>query len=272
MQDEHTNPEASPLQGLRLLICRPEGRGDALATRMLQLGAQVGLLPLLEIQPQPLSAEARSLIEQLDLYEQVIVVSPAAADFFLAAMDEWWPQCPLGIRWHAIGEGTAKKLRDAGLSVQTGQGHTSEELLTSADMQQIEGQRILLCKGSGGRQLIAATLLDRGARLDSLELYQRNSPDYSAEHIQQHLCQFDPQLIVALSAETLNNLLRLGQNVDQHLRQRALLLPAERVAETAQAAGFEQILVARALTTEALVTCIRDWFDDARTRFERLIS
>ena len=252
-----------PLAGLRVLICRPRDQAEPLSRALKEAGAETRILPTLEIHPLPLSAAQRSLVQNLDLYQVVIAVSANAARLFVEAADEWWPQWPTGITWLAVGQQTGAVLQAAGLPCEyPDQGMSSEDLLDLPVLASIEGQRILLCKGIGGREALSQSLQQRHARLDELELYERVIPDYEPGRIREALVDFDPQLIVALSGETLNNLCRLGQNTDRTLQERAVLVPGERVARLAIETGFGRILTPVELTPAAIVARMTAWHLD----------
>lgn len=236
------------LAGLRVLVCRPEPKASALCAELARRGAQARALPMLEIRPLAESAADRALIQDLDQFRHVVIASPIAADLALERFEAWWPQWPTGQDWYAVGPGTAERLARAGLHCATpAQGHDSENLLKLHGLQHIKDDRVLICSGRGGRMLLAEMLGGRGARVDRLALYERMMPDYPAARIEADLTRFDPQAIVALSGETLNNLLRLGQNKDAGLRQRLVVVPTERVAAQARQAGFARARVPPAL-------------------------
>lgn len=246
-----------PLSGLRVLVCRPEPKASALCHDLQQLGAEARALPMIEIRPLPETAESRALIQDFDLFGHIIVVSPVAAGFLLAQLDSWWPQRPVGQNWYAVGPGTARRLRQAGIDCLTAsQGHDSESLLQRPELRQLEHEKVLICGGEGGRTLLAESLRERGARVEKLALYQRRRPAYPLARLAEALVQFDPQAIVALSGETLNNLLALGQNADGNLLSRRLLVPTDRVAEQARMLGFNRTLVAQSLDTPALAASL----------------
>lgn len=252
-----TKSAEHPLLGIRLLVCRPEPKASTVCSELRRLGADARALPMMEIAPLPETAATRALIQDFDRFQHIVVVSPVAADFLLKALDTWWPQRPVAQNWYAVGPGTARRLQEAGIDCHAAaQGHDSEGLLQLPELQQLNDERVLICGGEGGRALLAESLGQRGARVQKLALYRRLRPDHSEARIADALVRFDPQGIIILSGETLNNLLALGQNADKGLLQRLLLVPTERVAEQARMAGFSRLVVARALDTPALAVSL----------------
>ncbi|MDX1589958.1 MAG: uroporphyrinogen-III synthase [Oleiphilaceae bacterium] len=247
------------LNGIRVLVCRPQPRADELCRELADFGARTRALPMMEIEPLPLTGERRSVLLDLDHYQHVICVSPTAAERLIEEMDQWWPQWPLGIQWWGVGSGTARILRQAGLDCRSPQsGHNSEALLAQPALsgESLRHSRVLIVGGEGGRGLLAETLGRRAERQDSLILYRRRCPDYCPQVLQAHFGAFDPQALITLSGETLNNLMRLVQNTPFRLHQRQLIVPVERVAAQARQAGFTDVRVPSGLTAQAIAGCI----------------
>lgn len=201
----------------------------------------------------------RTLIQNVDQFQHVIAVSPYAARLLLERLDTWWPQLPVGLSWYGVGTATAAEFQRAGLTpVAPAEGFTSEHLLGLPSLSAPIGERVLLARGEQGRDLIRDTLRQRGADISELSLYQRRSPNYSQADIDDALCTFNPDVIITLSGETLNNLIALGKNTNHNLKQRLLVVPAERVAEQARRAGFQKVCLPDGLDDDAIVTCITD--------------
>lgn len=252
-------PSAKPQQlvGQRLLICRPEPECHELAASLEALGATCHCLPLLERQPIADNPQRRAMIQELDNFQHIIAVSPGAARAFIAYAEDWWPQWPAGINWYGVGAGTGATITRAGLTATIPpDGHTSEHLLALPELSAPIGERVLIVKGEGGRDVLGPTLAARGARTDAMILYRRTCPDYPSTVMTRALCEFDPHAIVVLSVETLNNLTRLGENSDHEMKKRLLLVPAERVEREARAAGFSRICVAETLTPDGFAQCL----------------
>jgi uroporphyrinogen-III synthase len=169
------------LSGLRILNTRPVAQAQALSADLQATGAVVLEFPLLEILPRELSAEENRLLLDLDRYDGVFFVSANAAHYGLDAVAGFWPQWPHPLDVFATGEGSAKKLREAGLTVTVPASADSEGLLALPELQDVAGKKFLIMRGSSGRELLCDTLRQRGATVDVLALYQRLLPQ-SAQH------------------------------------------------------------------------------------------
>ncbi len=253
-------PQPEPdLSGRRILICRPEPEASRLAGRFRLAGADVRTLPLIDRKPLPETPERRTLILGLDEFSHVIAVSPFAARLLLEEVDTWWPQIPMGIRWYGVGAGTAAVFAEHGLSPRKPpEGWTSEALLSLPSLKNLQDERVLLARGDTGRELIRETLENRGARVTPLPLYQRLPLNHPPELIREALVAFAPEAIVALSGETLNNLIALCANTGHNLYDRLLIVPADRVAEKARAAGFRNPCIPGSLADNDIVATVAE--------------
>ncbi len=212
-------------------------------------------LPLIDIKPIDMDSanqgQTRNYFLNLDLYSSVIFISRNAAQIGGELIDHYWPQLPLAINWFAIGRGTADELENYGIPTQVNQGIDSEALLSIDALQHIAEQRILIIKGTGGRDLLAQTLTARGAKVDLAEIYTRTSPSYSETELAQAL---DSRLdaILVTSGEALSNLDAMLKTRPE-IKQLPLILPSQRVADLANMLGFTDPLVANGADNYAML-------------------
>lgn len=251
-------PQAErPLRGRRILVCRPEPEATRLAGVLEQMGADVRLLPMMEREPLPETPEQRSTLQQLDNFHHVVAVSPYAARRLLEEIDHWWPQMPSGIQWYGVGEGTAAVFREHGLDPQRPeQGWTSEALLKHPSLQNLRNEKVLLARGEQGRELLRQTLAERGARITTLPLYRRSCPYYPSEKTEDIFARFRPDVVIALSGETLNNLVSVGAGYLDRLAEALIVIPVERVAALARSLGLPRTFVPDSLANDELALSV----------------
>jgi uroporphyrinogen-III synthase len=241
---------AEPLAEKGVLVTRPIEQADRLMRRLQALGARPMLFPALEIaavrQPELLDR----LLAGVERYDWLLFVSPTAVEYGLAALRRSGVgKLPGRLRLAAVGSGTAAALRAAGLTeiVAPETGADSEHLLALTEFAEMRGRRILIFRGAGGRELIAATLRERGAQVDYAECYRRVCPGGDPLPLRQALVEGHLQAVTVFSGETLDNLLKLaGDAARQTLLALPLFVPHPRIAEQARALGF-----ARPLLTES---------------------
>jgi len=141
----------------------------------------------------------------------------------------------------------------------------SEDLLALDSLNSIDGDKILILRGLGGRTHLGHTLEGRGALVDYCEVYARKAP----EHIDtEALALFKKSVLTPVisvhSGETLHNLCQLIKTHDNTetlnwMQQTALLLPGLRVAQIAKDLAFKHIIVADNATHESMIEALYDW-------------
>jgi uroporphyrinogen-III synthase len=219
--------------GWRLLLTRPADESAALSVVLAEAGVFSSSLPLLEIEPIPASDTMHEVIQQLDRYCAVIVVSKPAARIAVDLVKQYWPQPPR-LKWFSVGAATAQILDDHGLDVSfPEEGDDSEALLELAQLREAVARRdprVLIMRGEGGRELLAERLRELGASVEYLELYRRELPHYPPATLPERI-----------GAERL-----------------PLFVPSPRVAELARAAGAQTVVDCRGASAAALLTALRE--------------
>ncbi|WP_341936939.1 uroporphyrinogen-III synthase [Marinimicrobium sp. C2-29] len=266
------------LEGLRVLITRPEPQAQAWARTLAGQGAEPIAVPMmaLEALTEPAEKQAiKNIILDFDLYQKAIFVSQNAVAYALEWLEDYWPQLPIGIEYFAVGERTAEALREHGIEVTALQSRgamNSEALLRSAPLQQeqVEEQRIVIFRGRGGRGILGETLQTRGARVHYCELYQRVVPTGAAERLDRALTDASAEpLIVALhSGETLENYaqtlaqLPIDGPARRTLARAPILVPGERVAQQAKTLGFTRVFIAENATDPSMLDALHQAVND----------
>jgi len=141
------------------------------------------------------------------------------------------------------------------------QAMNSEALLAHPKLQTVSDEKIIIFRGQGGRTHLADVLRARGAHVDYCEVYQRQSPQ-QAVVLNADFRHTQRRAVTAVhSVETLDNVCRFIAADDLiWLKQQALLVPGQRVAEVASVAGFQSIYVAENATHDSMIAalCARD--------------
>ncbi len=245
--------------GLAVLVTRPEGQADKLIRALEQRGHRVWHQPLLELEPAgELTASQRRHLAELDGYSQVIFVSANAVRYGMERITDYWPQLPVGPGWCAVGDATAALLATYDVPVTAPVDQmTSEGLLRLEALQDVEGRRILIVRGEGGRTLLQEELSRRGARVDELGCYRRKRPPLPPGAMARLLEASGIQVILISSGEGLENLQALlSPQESTKFRHIGLLVPSQRVADQAAAAGFDRVLVADNASDAAMLRAL----------------
>jgi uroporphyrinogen-III synthase len=249
------------MNGWRLLLTRPAEESAALAQVLTDVGIFSSSLPLLEIEPVPITPAQRSILNDLDLYSAVIVVSKPAARLGLELLEEFWPVAPLQ-PWFTVGEGTGQLLQAHNLDVSwPQQADDSEALLELPKLQQavaLPASRVLIMRGEDGRELLAERLRQLGASVDYLPLYRRNLPLYPPSTLVERVKAERLNALVVSSGQGFEHLRQLAGDAWPALAQMPLFVPSPRVAELAKQAGVRTVVNCRGANAAALLAALRE--------------
>lgn len=168
---------SSSLQGLRVLVTRPEHQAGPLCQLIERHGGVAVRCPTLLIREPQDWGPALALFDRLATYDLAIFTSVNAVDRALPPIRERGG-IPPGLEIAAIGKATARALARHGIDhgLQPEHDFSSEALMALPRFQNVTGQRIVIIRGEGGRTLLAETLTARGARVDHAEVYRRERP------------------------------------------------------------------------------------------------
>ncbi|MDO6565333.1 uroporphyrinogen-III synthase [Amphritea sp. 1_MG-2023] len=256
----------------RVLVTRPHHQAHDQTALLSRLGLEPVSLPLLEIspicEPDPAFAPLKSSILDLDHYHKVIFISANAVTIGMDLIDQYWPQLPLAIDWLAIGHQTALKLATYGITAShSSAGYDSEALLSLPLLQNMQHQKVLIMRGAGGRETLAAQLRLRGAQVDCANLYHRRLPLYTYEQIMGTIK--DKPLAAALltSGDAVHNLTQLiNEHALSALKHTTLVVPSARVARIAAELGYTRIMTANGPDNQAMAETVLSTIDmDDRT-------
>jgi uroporphyrinogen III methyltransferase/synthase len=247
--------------GWRLLLTRPVDESAALAAVLAGAGIYSSSLPLLDIEPVPVTESGQAILRELNQYCAVIVVSKPAARLCTELLRQYWPQPP-DLPWFSVGAATGQILADAGLSVfYPDNGDDSEALLELGPLRQAIDRpdpRVLIVRGEGGRGLLAERLREQGASVDYLELYRRGLPQYAKGELPARVEAERLNALVVSSGQSFEHLHRLAGEAWPALARLPLFVPSPRVADMARAAGVRTVIDCRGASAAALLAALRE--------------
>ncbi len=254
---------SNSLTPLRVLVTRPEAQQAELCRAIEAAGGTALRLPLIRIDPLQDPERERflsSCMQDLDRYQLLLFVSSNAAREGAQRILDYWPQFPIATDVFAIGPTTAATLNsllDCAVQ-QAPTGMTSEDLLDLPRLQQVSGQRIGIFRGVGGREILGQTLEQRGATVDRLEVYRRTPVDYPATRMETLLAQGGINVATVHSGESLDQLIAVSGNNKKRLTLLPLLVPSQRLAVQAAAAGFCHVIDTKGADAPAYVAALQE--------------
>ncbi|TSA48487.1 MAG: uroporphyrinogen-III synthase [Nitrosomonadales bacterium] len=252
-----------PLAGRGIAITRPAAQAQALAALIRAQGGNPILFPLLEILPLQDYTDFEHAIACLNQCDWAIFISANAVEYGVPrvlARGVW----PARVRCAGIGPTTAAALGDFGITqvLTPPQRFDSEGLLALPEMQGMAGKRVVIFRGTGGRDLIAKTLRARGAEVIFAECYRRHNPQTDAGDLSRLWQNKQLQAIIVTSSEVLRNLLDLASDGKEAgcadwLRATPLYVSHPRIGELAREHGL-QAHMASGPGDEAMLQCLLD--------------
>lgn len=227
---------ALPLRGLNILVTRPKAQAQSLLKQINQLGGRAILLPLLAIRAVENPALLHQQLAHLSDFDLAIFISPNAVQYGMGAIAAAHAALPKKVA--TIGASSAQCLRELGVQnvlVPTQQSD-SEALLALPELSAMQGQRVIILRGDGGRELLGDTLKARGASVEYASCYQRSAAVVTLADV----LRDTPDVITVTSSEALGYLRRL---LDGQLELLAtpLFVPHARIAQLAVQQGWQNV-------------------------------
>jgi len=233
-----------PLAGRHIVVTRPAEQAQHLAALISAAGGEVVLFPLLTISavddPAPLAAIAARL-EQFDL---AVFVSPTAVDRALRTIlaGRRWPEQTAVA---TVGKGSERALASFGLTrvIAPQLRFDSEALLELPELQNMTGKRVVIFRGDGGRELLGASLIARGASVEYLTCYRRGKPLGDAAPLRELWDRGALDALTVTSSEGLHNLYAmLDGAARESLLRTPLFVPHSRIAAEAGKLGLARVV------------------------------
>ena len=225
------------------------------------LGATTLRLPAIEIKPLK---DRRALTERLgglENFDVILFTSANAVRFGVSLLDQ-----KRDLTLAALGPATSRALNQAGyrVAIQPGESFDSEGLLAHPRLEHVAGHRILIIKGSHGRDLVQQELTRRGATVVCADVYERVPATLSAAALQAVQARFaadEMQVITATSLELGAALLNLAPpKLRDEFERVHWLVPGERVAAGLRELGLKApLLQADSAEDQDLVAALIRW-------------
>lgn len=230
-------------------VTRPRAQARRLEAMLRARGFAPVAAPLLAIEPIEDEEQEAQVAAALDDYAWVFFVSRTAAELAVPRLRRYraWPPGPPVM---TVGEGSAESLRALGFAdvLFPREGADSEAVLAlpACSGAAVSGRRVLIVKGEGGRALLARTLSERGALVDSWVCYRRVPPRWTAE-VLAPLREGRLAAMLLTSSEGVLNLPALVPAADWPLLIDVPAVAAHpRIATAATALGLRRVVTAAA--------------------------
>lgn len=233
-----------PLAGICVLITRPTILSSRIAKQLAVLGAAPFVFPTILIEPSVDREQLKTKLASLLGVYAVIFVSPSAVEITLVD----GIKLPYSIKVFAPGLGTAEELNLHGVNnvLTPLRNFDSEGLLQLTDLQavHVNGRRILIFRGNGGRELLREELAQRGAQVEVITTYHRCIPTTPPTRLLELLTAKKVTVISIMSSSAVINLVAQVPALDRKHMLFSLPVYAshKRIKVAAEALGFLSVI------------------------------
>lgn len=211
-----------------VLVTRPAGQAQSLFAALTKHKIPYHDVPAMAIYPHPLTEAQIAGIQAANILIFISRNAAVHAPLFVPAPSVF-----------AVGESTQQALYEKGYAkVICPEDFSTEGLLALPMLQSIQGKRIAIIRGVGGRETLQTVLEQRGALCDAFSVYRRVYPAEGELPLQTLLLNHDIRCVVVTSGEILQNLLRMAGACQDRLQSLPLIVISQRIARLAKELGF----------------------------------
>lgn len=253
-----------PLFGKRIVVTRAQAQAGRMVTSLENLGAEVVEYPAISIESvaQP---ELNQKISRFDTYNWLIFTSAnGVREFFNRVFDLGFDIRDLkGPRVCAIGPVTAGELEQRGIRVSIiPEEYRAEGLTDALRLKIAPGDRVLLARARGAREVLPQALRALDAEVDVLDLYQAVPAAADDRGWRRYLDEGSLDMITFTSSSTVRNFVALaGAETVAKLQKNTLVACIGPItAETARSEGFRIDIEAEIYTVDGLINAIVNYY------------
>jgi len=236
------------------LILRPDGKAQQTALAFSKAGLSANACSVIDINQDLKQEQAlTSAINSIE-YDAIIVTSTYAATTLLTVYsqaDATRQTHIASIPIFCIGS-SCKDVLSCVFKHTVVPGTQNSEgmlLLPSLAAQHLDGKRIAIIKGKNGRDLLNATLRQRGAATTEFDVYTRNvmqTPNFSKVFVEKEI-----KCIIATSSEVIDAGLDLLEA--KWLLSKPWIVVSDRIKQYLHQLGAKHIVVAKGASHQALI-------------------
>lgn len=234
-----------------IIVTRPLAQAEILSKKLAVLGRKSEIFPLLDILSLQDNGQLDAVLSRLSDFALVAFVSPNAVHAVFSRMPQWPRNLPIAV----MGAGSRAALAEHGvsdanstiISPSNPDRTDSETLLDVLDLSSLRDKEVLIVRGESGRELLADALRSQGVAVRQIAAYRRLAPVLTQTRKQRlkQLLDIDNEWVIT-SSEALRILISWCKEIDgacsvAKMQRQKLIVPHQRIEETAQNFGFQSI-------------------------------
>ena len=237
---------------IALISTRPQKTNLQLSDELKNSEIKLLSFPLTEIHPLNNYQIFDGVIENIKTYQHIIFISTNAVHFFLERVKKLSLQIPKNLIFSSIGP-TTKLLLQKKLSVDVHspiKTFDSEHLLKEKIYNNVEGQKILIIRGEGGRETLKNALEEKGAIVNYGECYVRKYVDIDLNQLKNDLVNYHHQFILFSSTNSAKHFIHQLSKVDSRWLQNIKIIVNHKKIEGLLSKIFKDIFVCNNIDTQ----------------------
>ncbi|HWQ76772.1 MAG TPA: uroporphyrinogen-III C-methyltransferase [Syntrophomonas sp.] len=203
--------ETGPLWGKRILVTRSRAQASGLVKKIRGLGGEAIEFPTIEIEAEKNPEQLYQAFDRIENYNWIIFTSVNAVDIFFREFKGRSRdiRCLADIKLGAIGPATAARLQNLGLLAELiPDEFVAEGIIEKVKVMMTPGEKVLLPRARGARDVLPAALEKLGAAVEEIYLYQAVPPRTNAVDIEEILAQ-GLDYITFTSSSTVTNFVEI---------------------------------------------------------------
>ncbi len=253
--------ENKPLWGKKIVVTRSREQASVLVQKIRELGGTPLEFPTIQIVPESDLSPLTDALTQIQDYQWIIFTSVNAVDIFLTQMklNNMDIRDLHGLKLCAIGPATCKSLEDWGLKVDVmPDEYRAEGVLEALDGMIAEGERILMPRARGAREILPATLRKRGLQVNEINIYSAALAVDKNADIPDDIIKGKVDYLTFTSSSTVTNFLEImgTENIAKLEKQIKIACIGPITADKARKFGLIVKIVAEKYTIDGLVQAI----------------
>ena len=247
--------EQLPLFGQRILVTRPAHQAASLADLLEEEGATVMVQPAIELREPDDWGPVDAVLSRLSDFDWLVFSSVNGVHALLRRLEASGRDMrALGaMRLAAIGPATEEALRTYHLQVDRHPSRYQAEDLAEALISEASGQRFLLARASRGREILAERLVDAGAEVTQVVVYESVDVTTPDDAVAAAMHRGDIDWTTVTSSAIARSLVKLFAEDLAHTRL-ASISPI--TSATLRELGWEPTVEAREATMQGVVDAI----------------
>ncbi|MEA4926488.1 MAG: uroporphyrinogen-III C-methyltransferase [Syntrophomonadaceae bacterium] len=261
LRDELQWREKKPLWGAKILVTRARAQASGLSGRIRQEGGEAVEFPSIEIIREDDLAELHKAFKAISDYSWIIFTSVNSADIFFEELAGQGIDIRRlhGLKICAIGPATSERLTARGLIVDViPEEYRAEGIIAKLNPMIKPGDRILLPRAQGAREILPESLRGLGAVVDEVIIYRAAPASRINPGHLQEIRNGEVDYITFTSSSTVKNFVEIvGTQYIQDFNDRVKVACIGPItARTAEEHGFSVDIIPEQYTIEALLEAI----------------